>query len=316
MVENLCALKEAKKLLDFTTRTIQQWNRQSASEVNCGKWGVAKVPICPICKQAVDAFYDHVLKAHGRDALDRALSGELRPIEAPPSTVVPKAAAKAATKVEVYYDGLCEPRNPGGVATYGFVVYRDGAKIGEGRGLAAEPWSEGASNNVAEYTAMIKAFAWLMENGYAGAEVLVKGDSQLSIRQMQGAYEVRAPRIVPLYLEARRLSSNFGKVWFQWIPREENGEADMLSQLALRDYWRLYKAEKAAEVKPGEIVLLEGPRFRVRGYIVDLEAYVCECPDYGRSNRNPRLRVRLPCKHILAAERHVGAFFKNIEGSR
>lgn len=55
-----------------------------------------------------------------------------------------------AKRVTVYYDGACEPRNPRGVATYGFVIYKDGVKIGEGKGLAAEPWSEGASNNVAE----------------------------------------------------------------------------------------------------------------------------------------------------------------------
>ena len=37
--------------------------------------------------------------------------------------------------IEVYFDGLCEP-NPGGVATYGFVIKRDGKKVHEGHGLA------------------------------------------------------------------------------------------------------------------------------------------------------------------------------------
>jgi hypothetical protein len=39
-----------------------------------------------------------------------------------------KEMEKEKMKVLVYYDGLCEPRNPKGVATYGFVVYRDSAK--------------------------------------------------------------------------------------------------------------------------------------------------------------------------------------------
>jgi len=209
----------------------------------------------------------------------------------------------APAKVVIYYDGACEPRNPGGVATYGFVIYVDGKKAGEGRGLAAEPWSIHASNNVAEYAGMIAALKWLLQNGYEGAEVLVRGDSQLSIRQMQGRYAVRAPRIASLYEEAVRLSKKFGKIRFEWVPREGNGEADMLSELALRDYWRAYKSEKASEIAPQEIVRISDKKFMVRGYSVDLRAYTCECPDYARANRNRRLRIRLPCKHLIAAER-------------
>lgn len=210
------------------------------------------------------------------------------------------------TEVVVYYDGACEPRNPRGVATYGFVIYRGRQKIGEGRGLAAEPWSDGASNNVAEYAAMIRAFEWLIAHGYSGAEVLVRGDSQLSIRQMQGVYAVRAPRVAPLYAEAKRLVRNFEKVEFEWIPREENGEADLLSELALRDYWYSYKAKAASDISPRDIVHISALKFRVKGCLVDLEGPACECSDYVRSNRNPRLRIRLPCEHIIAAEKLLG----------
>jgi len=201
-----------------------------------------------------------------------------------------------------YYDGACEPKNPGGIATYGFVVYKNGDKIGEGRGLAAEPWSEGATNNVAEYTAMIQALKWLLEHGYADAKVLVRGDSQLSIRQMQGLYEVRALRIIPLYKKAVELAKKFKKVRFEWVPREENEEADLLSELALRDYWIIYKSEKAKEINPNEITYIGNSKFKVKGYMVNLEAYTCECPDYKYSNLNPKFRVKLPCKHIIAAE--------------
>jgi len=209
-------------------------------------------------------------------------------------------------KVTVYYDGACEPRNPRGVATYGFVIYLDRKKIGEGKGLAAEPWSNQASNNVGEYTAMIKALEWLLSHGYADAEVLVRGDSQLSIRQMQGLYAVKAPRIIPLYRKARRLVSKFRRVVFEWIPREQNSEADLLSELAFKEYWVRYKSGKAAEIRPEEIKHVSGSLFIVRGYKVDVEAYTCECPDYRRMNRNPRFQIKLPCKHILAAQKMFG----------
>jgi len=94
---------------------------------------------------------------------------------------------------------------------------------------------------------MIQAFKWLLEHDYAYAEVLVRGDSQLSIRQMQGWYAVKAPRIIPLYEEAFKLAKKFRKVSFQWVPRELNEEADLLSELAFKDYWTTYKSKKASE---------------------------------------------------------------------
>lgn len=208
---------------------------------------------------------------------------------------------KNCRKVTVYFDGLCEPRNPRGVAAYGYVIYVDGVRFSSGRGLAAEPWSEMASNNVAEYTALIQALKWLLENGYM--EVVVRGDSQLVIRQMTGRYAVRASRIIPLYERAVELASKFRSVRFEWVPRDENWEADYESELAYADYWRKCKIGEAEEIEPGEVAQIAPLKFRVRGYIVDLEAYTCQCPDYRRVNRKPRLRVKLPCKHIIAAEK-------------
>lgn len=138
--------------------------------------------------------------------------------------------------IEVYFDGSCLPVNPGGVATYGFIIYADGRKVAEGKGLATEPWSDKASNNVAEYVGIIKALEWLNGNGYSGSEILVRGDSRLSINQMQGLYKVRAWRILPLYQKLQKLLVNFKKIKFEWIPREENKEADALSRLAYDSY--------------------------------------------------------------------------------
>ena len=50
----------------------------------------------------------------------------------------------------IHFDGLCLPRNPGGVATYGFVAKRGAKVVHEEAGLAATPYSPEATNNVAE----------------------------------------------------------------------------------------------------------------------------------------------------------------------
>lgn len=138
--------------------------------------------------------------------------------------------------IEIYFDGSCEPSNPEGIATFGFVIYKDGVNIKEGSGLACEPFSYQASNNVAEYTAMIKALEFIIENRLAGEEVIVKGDSQLAIRQMTGRYAVNAWRIIPLHRKAKGLSKRIRNIRFVWVPREQNTVADAQSHQAFVEY--------------------------------------------------------------------------------
>ena len=136
--------------------------------------------------------------------------------------------------IEIYFDGACEPTNPKGIATYGFVIYKNGKKIKQDKGLACEPFSGKSSNNVAEYTGLIKALEFVKNKKLAN-KVIVKGDSQLAIRQMQGIYSVRATRIIPLYDKAKKLTKGLN-VKFEWIPREKNEDADYLSHKAYEEY--------------------------------------------------------------------------------
>jgi ribonuclease HI len=201
--------------------------------------------------------------------------------------------------ITVFCDGLCEPVNPGGTACYGWAAYRGREKLGEGCGAVCS--GPGATNNVAEYSAVIKALEWLLENGHAGEEVEVRSDSQLCVRQLRGEYAVRSPRVAPLHRRAKELAGRFRRIRFRWVPREQNAEADALSRRAYAraappDPRRLARAaELAPSVRP-----LGGSRFAVpsrsgRGeYEVDLAAGTCSCPDFaGRG---------LKCKHFLAAE--------------
>ncbi|WP_243665646.1 ribonuclease HI [Vulcanisaeta sp. JCM 16159] len=104
-----------------------------------------------------------------------------------------------------YFDGACEPRNPGGVGTYGFVIYgNEGNVVHEDYGIACEP-SPNCTNNVAEYTGLIRALEWLLGNGFGGSRITVRGDSQLVIRQLMGVYSVRAEHLRPLHDRALEL---------------------------------------------------------------------------------------------------------------
>jgi ribonuclease HI len=132
--------------------------------------------------------------------------------------------------IKVYFDGLCQPFNPGGIACYAFII-KENEQVGQ-YGLAEEPFSINASNNVAEYTGVLKALEWLIKNNYENKNILVRGDSKLVIFQLKGRYKVKAERIINLYKQSIDLICKFNNIGFEWIPREKNKEADALSYKA------------------------------------------------------------------------------------
>ena len=144
-----------------------------------------------------------------------------------------RGTADLGAIVRVHFDGACQPPAGPGIATYGFTV--EGAGLtSEGKGLAVAPWSPRATNNVAEYVAAIRALEWLRAQHYDGP-VLMLGDSQLVIRQMQGEYAVRAEHLRPYHERLSSLTGAFSEVRFVWVAREENSRADALSKEALAE---------------------------------------------------------------------------------
>ncbi len=134
--------------------------------------------------------------------------------------------------IEVYFDGLCQPINPGGISCYAFVVKSGGRTIYSDYGVAGEPFSEDSTNNVAEYTALVRALQWLLENNLGYTKVEVKSDSKLIVNQLTGDYKVKSKRIVSLYKQVLLLKSKFQDIQIKWVPREKNREADMLTNKA------------------------------------------------------------------------------------
>jgi ribonuclease HI len=133
--------------------------------------------------------------------------------------------------IEAWFDGVCEPRNPGGHAAYGALVKADGEVV-LSEGVYVGHGSK-MSNNVAEYSAMIAVLRKLATlQDYA----LVRGDSMLVINQLRGTWEVHGGLYVPYYREAFKLFDPIrGRVALEWIPRERNSECDVLSKQVLLD---------------------------------------------------------------------------------
>jgi ribonuclease HI len=127
-------------------------------------------------------------------------------------------------KVTVYTDGASRG-NPGPAAA-AFVIAHDDVPILE----YAEPIGK-ATNNFAEYTAMIRALDCCRQLGVK--KLRLHSDSELMVKQMRGEYQVRHPDILPLFAKARDLVSEFQHVEFVHVPRAENAEADRLGNEAL-----------------------------------------------------------------------------------
>jgi len=130
-----------------------------------------------------------------------------------------------AKKIQIYTDGASRG-NPG-PASAGYTI--DGVAYGEALGVQ--------TNNYAEYMAIIlalkKAQQLLGKKGAKGAEVEIFMDSQLAVRQLNGEYKIKNEGIIPLFIQVWNLRSDFAKVTFAHVPREENKEADAAANMAL-----------------------------------------------------------------------------------
>lgn len=127
-----------------------------------------------------------------------------------------------------FFDGCCEPRNPGGNMGVGAVIFKNGVKVNTHSGFM--PAKNTNSNNVAEYAALEWILETLLEQGLSDQPILIYGDSKLVIEQMRGAWRIKDGFYVQKALACQQLLKNFRNIKLQWIPRDENCYADDLSK--------------------------------------------------------------------------------------
>ena len=127
--------------------------------------------------------------------------------------------------LEIYIDGASKG-NPGH-SGIGVVIYKEGQVI-----KRISSYIGRATNNVAEYTALIYALeeALLLK----AKSLKINTDSQLLARQLNKIYRVKHKGIINLYKRAVHLLTGFEKVLIKHIPREENSLADKLATEAVK----------------------------------------------------------------------------------
>jgi ribonuclease HI len=127
--------------------------------------------------------------------------------------------------LEIHIDGASRG-NPGEAAFGVHVAGSEGKPITGLYGYLGR-----ATNNVAEYQALLHALRYALERGCR--RVRVFSDSELVVKQVSGAYKVKHPDMIPLHREATALLRRFESASLSHVRREKNREADALANRAL-----------------------------------------------------------------------------------
>ena len=128
-------------------------------------------------------------------------------------------------KAKLFTDG--GSRGNPGPAAYGFVLEAEDGTVLDARGEAIGV----ATNNVAEYSALVAGLERAAEVGVEDLEVV--SDSELLVKQMRGEYKVKNRALQELFLDASRLARRIPRVKYTAVRREQNEVADSLVNEAL-----------------------------------------------------------------------------------
>jgi ribonuclease HI len=107
------------------------------------------------------------------------------------------------------------------------------ARVASGPEVVAErsEYIGEATNNVAEYRAVLLGLSLARELGASSVEVV--NDSELVARQIGGQYKVKHAGLRPLWSEVMEALRGFDRWAVRNVPRESNADADALVNQAL-----------------------------------------------------------------------------------
>jgi ribonuclease HI len=132
-------------------------------------------------------------------------------------------------KYQIYSDGASRG-NPGPAGIGAVILNEKGEIIHEIAQFIGE-----ATNNVAEYKALLAALDYCVKKKISPVEILA--DSQLLIRQLSGEYKVKHENIKPLYQKAKGYLAHLQITGYKHVPRELNKAADKLANQGIDQHY-------------------------------------------------------------------------------
>ena len=136
--------------------------------------------------------------------------------------------------------------------TYDFIIHTDGGARGnpgpagigyvitDGEGATLKEGSHyigKATNNAAEYTALVEALTELKKHipkaAQKTARIEIRMDSELIVKQLNGEYQVKEETLHPFFIRVWNLRVQFPKSVFVHVRRADNARADALANEAM-----------------------------------------------------------------------------------
>lgn len=128
--------------------------------------------------------------------------------------------------INIYIDGAARP-NPG-KGGIGVVIRGDSWDY-----TISRPLTTKVTSNEAEYLALFAVLDELIKNNLHQKEITIFSDSQMMVEQIKGEREVLGGAYAKWYNLVKTLLPLFENLKFEWIPREENAEANLLAVRAI-----------------------------------------------------------------------------------
>ena len=141
-----------------------------------------------------------------------------------PADITAVLAEDRNGRVHAYFDGASRG-NPGPAAVGWVLVNSDGIVAEGGERIGR------ATNNQAEYNALARALE--MADRYGYEEVEIRGDSELIVKQVKGAWNTNDPTLQEYRVEVHELLAGFDEWTITHVPRGVNDRADELANEAL-----------------------------------------------------------------------------------
>lgn len=172
---------------------------------------------------------------------------------------------KSHASLVLHVDGGCEQKNPGGVATAGWVCFDQKKVLLASEGQVVQDGGPLATNNYGEYSALRLALTWLDNQQWRG-DLIIKADSRLLVEQVRGSWKCKAEHLRQIRDEIHELlrklqlhivtentalpKNGRGLCHLIWVPREKNHVADALCHEA----YALYKGVSNNDTKIRNVV--------------------------------------------------------------
>lgn len=130
----------------------------------------------------------------------------------------------------LYFDGACRNNGkPTSIAGAGFVIKDEGGVTV----VSGTKYLGAGTNNIAEYAGLEAGLAAAVKAGFKN--LIVRGDSELVIKQVNGEYKARNPNMLGCFMRVIHIIARFDTVKFEHIRRDLNSDADAMANRAIEE---------------------------------------------------------------------------------